>query len=291
VQKGRQPVCASIPLACMLLLLCSGCGSFAVDEGLYPLPAIHVVYPNPSDVGLAYEDVQLTAANGQTLYGWYIPASQPRGTILIHHGAVANRSSGTAHYLLLHDLGCNIFTYDYEGFGENWSLATLAAILPDADLALDHVQGRRRLDDLPIVIMGASLGTMPAFAQAARNPPGVVALVVEGTSVPQNLPVFVYPMIGMTPSPEAYLHFPDELSPLNPEVNVPLITLPKLFIHSRDDTMTPIAGARTLYELAVEPKEFEEVTGEHLMAVSADAEHYRQIFSSFLDRVLGGSEP
>jgi uncharacterized protein len=286
---ARYLLCALPAFA--LLMPCPGCGMFAVDGGLYPLPAIHLVYPSPSDVGLAYEDVRMTAANGQTLYGWYIPASEPRATILLHHGAIANRCSATNHYLLLHDLGCNVFVYDYQGFGENWNLATLATVLPDADAALAYVQDRQQLDGLPIVIFGASLGTMPAFAQAARSPAGVVALVVEGSCFPPDLPSYAYLMVGVTPSPEAYLYFPDELDPLDPEVNVPLITLPKLFIHSPGDSVIPIAGARALYEMALEPKEFEEVTGDHLMALSAAPEHYRQIFAAYLDRVLGGSGP
>jgi alpha-beta hydrolase superfamily lysophospholipase len=282
-------LCALPALAFLLLLPCSGCGMFAVDDGLYPLPAIHIVTPIPSDVGLAFEDVHLTAANGQTLYGWYIPAShQPRATVLIHHGAVANRSSTTDHYRMLNDLGCNVFIYDFQGFGENWSLATLATVLPDADLALAYVQGREQVDHLPIIIFGASLGTAATFAQASRNPAGVVAVIAEGSCVPQDLPFYTYAMIGMTPSPESYLDFPDDLNPL---VTVPLVTLPKLFIHSAGDSITPIAGARLLYESAPEPKEFEEVTGEHLFALSTDPEHYRQIFSTFLDRVLGSSAP
>jgi len=274
---------ATLSLACFSLWACSGCGIFAVDDGLYPLPAIHIVYPSPGDVGLAFENVQLAAPNGQTLYGWFIPAAAPRATILIHHGAVANRSSGTAHYQLLHDLGCNVFLYDYEGFGENWSLATLAVVLPDADTALAYVQGRRQTDSLPIVVFGASLGTAPAFAQAARNPAGVVAVVAEGTCVPQDLSPYAFAVMGIIPSPEAFLSFPDEL---NPQLTVPQVALPKLFIHSPADTMLPIAGARGLYEIAVAPKQFEEVTGDHLMAVNADAEHYRQIWDSFLDQIL-----
>ncbi len=270
-------------LASFWLAACTGCGTFAVDDGLYPLPAIHLVFPLPSNVGLAYEDVHLTAANGQTLYGWFIPASEPRATVLVHHGAVANRSSGLSHYRLLHDLGCNVFAYDYQGFGESWCLATLATILPDADVALGYLQGRDQPDPPPIIIFGASLGTVPAFAQAARSPAGVVGVIAEGSCVPQNLSSYAFALMGMIPSPEAFLSFPGELSP---EANVPLITLPKLFIHSPADSVSPIAGALTLYEAAVEPKQFAEVSGEHLLAIEFDADNYRSIISSFLDQIL-----
>ena len=60
---------------------------------MFPLPVIHLVTPLPRQFGLEYEDVRLTSANGQTLYGWFIPAEQARATVLIHHGAVVNRSN------------------------------------------------------------------------------------------------------------------------------------------------------------------------------------------------------
>lgn len=271
-----------------LLVLCGGCGAFSMEDGLYPLPAIHIVFPIPSDYGLTFEDVQLTADNGQTIYGWFIPASAPRATILIHHGAVTNRSAGASYYVLFQDLGCNVFTYDYQGFAENWSLATLATVLPDADVALSYVQGRAQADAKPIIILGASMGTAPAFTQAARNPAGVAGVIVEGSCIPQDLSPYVLALVGMAPSPEAFLNFPAEM---NPETNVPLITLPKLFIHSPTDNMTPIAGARKLYDIAVEPKRFEEVAGDHVMAATVDAEHYRAIVSSFLDQILGSQTP
>ncbi len=275
-------------LACCLVLpCCCGCGAFQVEGGLYPLPAIHIVYPRPSDVGLAFEDVQLTAANGQTLYAWFIPAQNARAMMLLHHGAVANRSSGLAHCRLLHDLGCHVFIHDYQGFGESWALATLETILPDADVALSYVQQRNQASGLPIIVFGASMGTLPTFAQAARGPAGVAGVIVEGSCVPRVLPSFLFPVIGIVPSPEAFLNVPAELDPL---ANVPLITLPKLFIHPPNDTQTPIAGARELYAAAVEPKQFQEVAGDHLLAISADA-NYQAIIAAFLDEVVGPMQP
>jgi len=264
-----------------------GCGAFQVDGGLYPLPAIHVVYPRPSDVGLASEDVQMTAGNGQTLYAWFIPAHEPRATVLFHHGAIANRSSCLKHARLLHELGCNVLLYDYQGFGESWSLATLDTILSDADRALAHLQERGQTGALPIVMFGASLGTLPTYAQSARGPAGVVGVIGEGSCVPQALPRWLFPVLGIAPSPEAFLNVPAALDPLT---NVPLITLPKLFLHSPTDPQTPIAGAQELFAVAVEPKEFREVAGGHLDAVAVDP-NYATLISGFLDEVVGPMSP
>jgi len=41
------------------------------------------------------------------------------------------------------------------------------------------------------------------------------------------------------------------------------VTCPKLFIHSTDDSLVPIANARKLFEAAAPPKQFLETPGEH----------------------------
>lgn len=282
---------ASAALLLMLSLLgAGGCfagGGFSVDGGVFPLPVIHVVSPWPSAFGLAYEDVQLTSPNGELLYGWYIPVDNARATVLIHHGAVANRSSTAAHYRLYHELGCNVFTYDYQGFGESPQIATLDTILPDADTALAYVQGRRQAGSGPIILFGASMGTLPTFAQAARNPDGVAAIVVEGCFQPPDLPSFSFYFLGITPSPEAFLHIPQAL---NPDANAPLVTLPKLFMQSRADTTTLFADAQALFNASVEPKTFHEVIGGHLEAVLLDP-HYEDYVGDFLDQVVGTGPP
>jgi fermentation-respiration switch protein FrsA (DUF1100 family) len=44
-------------------------------------------------------------------------------------------------------------------------------------------------------------------------------------------------------------------------VKVPLISMPKLFIHSREDRVVPYRLGRALFDAASEPKRFHEVVG------------------------------
>lgn len=253
-----------------------------VDGSVFPLPAIHTVAPLPSLFGLRYEDVRLTTADGQPIFGWYIPREQARAIVLIHHGAVSNRSTGASQYLLFHELGCTVFVYDYQGFGESWRLASLDTILPDADAALAYAQARATSNDLPIIVYGTSLGTLPTFVQASRNPAGLVGIIVEGSCVPQALPAWAFYLLGILPSPEAFLLIPQEL---DPETHAARVVLPKLFIQSREDHVTLFAGAEQLFNAAPDPKEFYETTGEHLLAIMAD-QNYRAVIAGFLDRML-----
>lgn len=286
--RGPHGAMACWPaVLCVTIPLLSGCGGFETDRGVFPLPTIHLVAPPPFQFGLDWEDIRLTAENGQTLYAWFIPAEQARATVLIHHGAVVNRSSTHAHYLLFHELGCHVFVYDYQGFGESLQLASLDTILSDADTALAYVQSRGREVAGPIILYGASMGTLPTFAQGARSPEGVAGIIIEGCFVPQELPPLAFCALGITPSPEAFLRIPDNL---NPTLNAPRVALPKLFLQSRADDVTPLPGAEELFDVAVEPKTFQEVRGGHIEAVHVDA-GYRGCLSEFLDALLGPAGP
>ncbi len=257
----------------------SGCGGFLVDGGIFPLPTIHLVYPYPIQVGIPFESVTLTAENGLPIFGWWIPAENARATVLIHHGAVVNRSAHLSHYRLLHELGYHVFIYDYQGFGESFVLASLDTILDDANLALAHVQSRSGPGTDKIVLFGLSMGTMPAMAQCADAPERVVGLVLEGSFVQSQLPAFAYVLLGIQPSPLAFERIPPELDPVD---HAPLVNMPKVFMHSLQDITTPISSSRQLFDLASEPKEFVELIGGHIDAVNVDPSyraHLEQILA------------
>lgn len=275
--------CLPLTLLCLLAAAGNaGCGAFAVDDGgLFPLPSIHIVWPTPVDFGLVSEPVTLTRDDGDAIYGWFIPADNARATVILHHGALTNRASTSNHYRLLNRSGYNVFVYDYQGFGESLVLATIATVLPDADIALEYVQQRDGPGSEKIVIFGQSMGTLPAIAQAARAPDRVVGLIVEG-SFSETLPAWAFTLLGITPDPIAFSRIPD---PLMSAENIVNVTIPKRFIHSRDDLTTPIAGARNLFELAPEPKSFVEVGGPHLEAINRDPS-YEAALVNFLNEVV-----
>ncbi len=258
----------------------SGCGAFVVEGGVFPLPTIHLVYPVPAQLGLHFETVLIDSPTGP-MFGWFIPADNARGTVFINHGAVLNRAGYFPHYLLLNDIGYNVFIYDYQGFGENFNVALMTNILGDSDRALEHLQSRTDPGTDKIIIFGLSMGTLNSMAQAARNPDRVVGVMLEGSFIHESLPPFAFLVMGITPSPLAYAQIPPEL---NPEANAPKITLPKLFLQSRDDTITPFDSATELFNLSIDPKEFVPLSGLHAYSVLIDA-NYAPRLKAFLDAV------
>lgn len=276
-----RPAC---PWALVTVLLVNGCAVEPIEPGWFSLPAQKPIPFSPSVVGLAYEPIEFDGPSGHTIYGWFIPADDAPATVLINHGALFNRSALFSYYLALHDLGYNVMVYDYQGFGESPGFASLSTLLPDADAALDHLKSRSEPGTDRIILFGVSLGTLSTLAQAARAPDGVVGMILDGSFVPESLPPWSFVLVGVIPLPEVIERVAAECAELAPYRYIGQITLPKLFIQSPQDVVTPFFGADRLYELAPEPKQLVEVFGGHILPSILDP-HYAEYLQRFLAQV------
>jgi pimeloyl-ACP methyl ester carboxylesterase len=83
----------------------------------------------PSQAGLPYEDLHLKTSDGVSLHGWYIPAAQPRGTVLFMHGNAGNISHRLDSIEIFHHLGYNTLIFDYRGYGTSGGKPTEGALI------------------------------------------------------------------------------------------------------------------------------------------------------------------
>jgi fermentation-respiration switch protein FrsA (DUF1100 family) len=66
------------------------------------------------------------------------------------------------------------------------------------------------------------------------------------------------------------------------------VTMPKLFLHARDDDLVPIAHGRRLYDAAPPPKSFVPLAGGHADAFEADSAAYFGAIARFLQGLPQG---
>ncbi len=238
----------------LFIFACASCG--IVGMGRFPPPTVTALSPIPSQIGIPYESLVIETHTDNVVHAWFIPADAAKGTVLLHHGAVENRSASSPHYVLLHELGYNVLVYDYQGFGESYNAPNLDTILTDADAALAYLQRRETPGTDRIILFGLSMGTLPAIAQASASPDQVVGVILEGSFLPDFLPPLSLLLVGLLPWANVVDSTPPEL---NPNQYMSDIAIPTLFLHSRRDVVTPFDGATRLYDLATQPKQFIEV--------------------------------
>jgi len=231
----------------------------------------------PAQMGLAYEDVTLEAADGVKLAAWFVPADKPGGVVLFCHGNGGNICHRLPMLRMLHGMGLSTLIFDYRGYGQSQGSPDEKGTYLDAEAAWEWLVRERGVPPSRIVVQGRSLGgSVAAHLAASRTP---AALIVESsfTSVP-DIAAELYPLF---PARLLSRFKYDTLQ------GVRQARCPLLVVHSRDDEMIPFRHAERLFEAAREPKEFLEISGGHNEGFMISEVAYKKALGDFVARHVG----
>lgn len=247
--------------------------------------------------GMRFERVRIATADGLTLDGWFVPAVNGDRTIIVCHGAGANKGN-FIHYLgpLSHH-GYNVVFFDFRAHGRSAGRVTTYGIRERRDVraVVDWLKRERPAQARRIVGLGSSLGAM-ALASAAAEDPRIEALVLDSpfTSprelahhharrVPVVGPVFVdLVLAGM--SAQTGVNFFDA-SAIGAVSS--LGDRPVMVIHGEDDFLMPVEHARRLHDAATGPRELWLGPGMHSNIITTAPHEYEKRLFRFLDKHLG----
>lgn len=123
-------------------------------------------------LGLAYERVRLTTDDGIRLSAWLVPHPSPQGLVLLSHGYTGCRETMFPYLSFLHEAGYSVLLHDFRAHG--WSdgkQATLGLSEPlDLQAAIRWTESREELVELPLLLMGESMGAAVSLIVAAQEP-------------------------------------------------------------------------------------------------------------------------
>ena len=226
----------------------------------------------PQAVGMSYQDVGFTTADGARLHGWYIPHAGASRTVLFCHGNAGNISYRLDKLSMLYDLGVNIFIFDYRGYGKSEGAPSEKGLYADTQAAYSVLTREKKAAPASIVLYGESIGGACAIDLAAREKVGAVILEGTFTSV-SDMAAAYYPFVPAFALASKFdsVRFIAELS------------CPKLIIQSIDDEIVPFALGQRLYDAAKEPKRFLKLHGGHNTAFLDSKEEYITGITSFLE--------
>ncbi len=191
----------------------------------------------PQAVGLEYEEVCLRAADGAQLHGWFIGRPHARATVLFLHGNGGNISHRVQKVRIFHDLGLEVFVFDYRGYGRSRGVPSEKGLYADARAAYDHLVGERGAAPAKIILYGESLGSAVAVELATEKEVGGIILEGAFTSI-ADMARRVFPFL---PSVFLRYHF-------NTLEKVRRIRRPLLVIHSRNDEVVPFSMGRRVFD-------------------------------------------
>jgi hypothetical protein len=233
---------------------------------------------SPADAGLEFEDVTLTTADGVTIHGWWVPATDGRATVLFCHGNGGNISHRIDTLKILNRLGLNVFIFDYHGYGKSGGSPSEDGTAMDAEAAWQYVTVTRGIPAERVILHGRSLGGAVAARLAVAHTPRALVLESTFTSIP-DIGAEIYPYLPVRAI--SRIHY--DTKAIIADVGCPL-----LVIHSPDDDLVPYHHGRALFDAAREPKVFLEIHGDHNWGFLDAGETYTVGLDAFITDALKG---
>jgi len=166
-----------------------------------------------------------------------------RYTLLHSHGNAVDLGQMSSFYMGLGSrINCNIFSYDYSGYGASSGKPSEKNLYADIDGAWNALRTQYGVSPENILLYGQSIGTVPTVDLAARYE---VAAVVLHSALMSGMRV-AFPQTKRTWFFDAF-----------PSIDkVPKISSPVLVIHGTEDEVIDFSHGLAIYERcpkAVEP--------------------------------------
>jgi pimeloyl-ACP methyl ester carboxylesterase len=265
---------AATLLVAMLCVYATFCLLFWQGQWQLVFKPSRTITATPSSVGLKYDEIRFDSTETGILQldGWWIPAdrSASADTLLFLHDGSGSLSDTLPQLQALHNLGINMFAFDYRGFGKSVNIhPSQASTYEDADAAWRYLTGTRHLPPSAIVLDGVGLGAAIAV-ETARRHPQAAALILEDPKAPTLDSLQFDARTRLLP---VRLLFRDRFDPTQ---TLASLRTPKLMLYSAH-------GANGLYfDQAAEPKQ-----RATLAALYRD-ENYLPCLRSFLGKYLPG---
>lgn len=210
---------------------------------LFPVPT--TVRTAPQAVGFpeAQEHV-LTAADGEKIIVWHVPAKPGRSVVLYFHGNGDYLAGFFGRFRPLISDGTGVVAVSYRGYAGSGGRPDERGLLLDAAAAYAFTTARYAADK--IVAWGFSLGSGVAVALAADRPVGKLILEAPFTSIADiAASVFWFAPVRLVMWDQ-----------FRSSERIARVKVPLLFLHGARDPTIPLRFGERLFALAHEPKQF-----------------------------------
>jgi hypothetical protein len=175
----------------------------------------------------------------------FYQAGQQFPTILFFHGNGEIAADYDEIAPLFNEKKLNLLVTDYRGYGYSDGTPTIASLLKDAQILFTKT--RKWLQENtyaePLFVMGRSLGSLCAIEIAKDYQDDLPGLIVESGSA-TNFRNYLA-MHGLVPLDHPVWN--EGRNFFNKE-KIRLIKIPTLIIHAEQDSLIPLAEAKTLFE-------------------------------------------
>ena len=242
--------------------------------------------------------ITIKSYDGLKLHGLWIPASNPKGTVLLAHGYrstyLVDFGPALNYY---HDLGFNLLIPDQRAHGESEGKLITFGVKEARDMMLWVDYHNAHLAAVPLILSGLSMGASTVIYMTGLNLPGNVKGIIAdcGFTSPAEI-------LGTIFRKVTHLHALPAL--LVTELLARTIAgislwqcdsrkllakckIPIVMIHGREDGFVPCEMTEQAYRACSSPKQILLVDGaDHGVSFIVARERYLSLIETFLNDIL-----
>ncbi len=244
------------------------------------------------------QDVYIESYDGLKLHAMWVPAENPRGTILFAHGYRSSKLVDfSLAFNLYFELGMNILVPDQRAHGESEGKLITFGVKESRDMQSWIDFHNANYGDFPVILSGLSMGSSTMLYLADKDLPDNVRGIIAdcGFTSPRDILESVYrSIIHLPAAPSLFaadlfarifggFYFTQE----DTRRSLKNSKLPVLMVHGTDDDFVPCEMTKQGYESCTGPKELLLVDGaEHGVSFLVEREKYTKTVCDFLDKYL-----
>lgn len=253
----------------------------------------------PKDAAFPVEEVAFPSRDGAVrLSGWFVPADDARGGVVLCHGHPANRMEMVRWARLLHGAGFHVLLFDFRAMGR--SGGNVCSIghheVEDVLGAVDFLRARQEMRGLSLGVYGLSMGGAVSLMAAAQEPQ-IAAVATHGAYATLERAIMQRGKFLAGPLGPAFARSvtrrgqrwveadPAEVSPLNDIAAI--APRPVLLFHGERDVLVHPDDADALHAAAAGPKTLRMLPRSYHMRIARDVlpEMERELVAFFCEHL------
>ena len=244
------------------------------------------------------QDVYVESFDGLKLHAMWVPAENPKGTILFAHGYRSSKLVDfSLAFNLYFNLGMNILVPDQRAHGESEGRIITFGVKESRDMGSWIDFHNENFGDFPIVLSGLSMGASTMLYLADKNLPDNVRGIIAdcGFTSPKEILASVFRNVIHLPAAptllaaELFARIFGGFSFTQEDTRISLKNskIPVLMVHGVDDDFVPCEMTKQGYAACTGPKELLLVDGaEHGVSFLVAREEYTKMVCEFLTKYL-----
>lgn len=235
-------------------ILFAGC--FDLDDSLFNRKPLSSYALSTLVIPEAHREFVELNSQGKKIYGYFVTSNgvHPDVTILYCQGNKYHLQFYWDRVELLYRTGCNVFIFDYQGFGMSEGTPSEGALYADGHAALEYLLNRPGVDRSKLVFYGFSLGNVVTFNLGATEfTPKVI--IAEAPFASADALVQSGALLDI---PGSYVMKGEYRN----DEKIKAIHAPFLLMHGIDDKFIDLEkNSAVIFRNANDPKEFIRVPG------------------------------